>query len=581
MALEPNEPSPEDLELLQLGGASDASALASLHELWLSGKARELPTASLGRLTALTCLRFDRNKSERLPPEIGRLHSLRILSADSNLFEGLPREIGMLTRLTQLSLSRNKLRTLPAEFSGLVALRCAWLAHNELTRLPSLDGLRGLEILDLRSNLLHTLQAVSESATAEPPRRALRSQELVKLRFLALEGNPSHRSEGRRVSGRVGEAHSAPLVISEIFGVGDAGERDEALCRAVEAAHPNGARSGRVAFANLRHDTTGAPRLVRPKARGRAAFKAAVMLLIARARARRRAPPSPVSKAYMQATLRSRESVRRSRSTAVQKPRGPPLALADARKRLEPPSRVALREGLVAASKPNATEHINIADEALRADAERAVAEDATVRAAADARKHRLAQASLAKYERCWARQAYLQPRVKVEAGPAAVNAPLRPRGDNRCRPSSSPASHTPLEHAVSTAPEFEAFEGALRKRIHDCTTMRKAAVSQKGGGGLPPPPGSTRVRVTGMGPPQPPPPPLEASLMPLDVSGNAARYLDHLQYTRERELEREHDAGDDERVLAAAASLRRPPFAGLAPARPSGDVWLAVSPHE
>ena len=123
---------------------------SSLQELWLSGKAPELPAASLGRLTGLTCLRFDRNKSEHLPPEIGQLRSLRILSAESNRFEVLPREIGALTRLTQLSLSRNRLRTLPAEFSGLVALRCAWLAHNQLTQLPSLDGLRGLEILDLR-----------------------------------------------------------------------------------------------------------------------------------------------------------------------------------------------------------------------------------------------------------------------------------------------------------------------------------------------------------------------------------------------------------------------------------------------
>ena len=146
-----------------------------------------------------------------------------------------------------------------------------------------------------------------------------------------------------------------------------------ALCRAVEAAHPNGARSGRVAFANLRHDTAGAPRLVHPKARGRAAFKAAVTLLIAHARARRgRAPPSPASKAYMQGTLRSRETVRRSRSMSLEKPRGPPLA--EARKRHEPPSRAALREEVVAASKPHAIGHI--ADEALRADAERAVAKD-------------------------------------------------------------------------------------------------------------------------------------------------------------------------------------------------------------
>ena len=82
------------------------------------------------------------------------------------------------------------------------------------------------------------------------------------MRWLALDGNPTRRLEGRRVSGRIGEAYSAPLVITEIFGMGDALERDEALCRAVEAAHPNGARSGRVAFANLRHDTAGAPRLV-------------------------------------------------------------------------------------------------------------------------------------------------------------------------------------------------------------------------------------------------------------------------------------------------------------------------------
>ena len=570
---------PADLALLQLGGA-DASALSSLQELWLSGKAPELPAASLGRLTGLTCLRFDRNKSEHLPPEIGQLRSLRILSAESNRFEVLPREIGALTRLTQLSLSRNRLRTLPAEFSGLVALRCAWLAHNQLTQLPSLDGLRGLEILDLRCNALRTLRADGENATASPPRRALRSQELVKLRWLALDGNPTRRLEGRRVSGRIGEAYSAPLVITEIFGMGDALERDEALCRAVEAAHPNGARSGRVAFANLRHDTAGAPRLVHPKARGRAAFKAAVTLLIAHARARRgRAPPSPASKAYMQGTLRSRETVRRSRSMSLEKPRGPPLA--EARKRHEPPSRAALREEVVAASKPHAIGHI--ADEALRADAERAVAKDSAARAAADARKHKLAQASLAKYERCWGRQAYLKPRVKNEAGPATITAavPPRPRSGNRRRLSSSPASYNPLEHAVRTAPEFEAFEGALRRRIHDCTTMRKAAVSQKGGGGLPPPPGSIRVRVTGMGPPQPPPPPLEASLMPLDVSGNAAHYCDHLRYTRERELAREHDAGDDERVLAAAASLRRPPFAGLAPARPSGDEWLAINTRE
>ena len=262
---------------------------------------------------------------------------------------------------------------------------------------------------------------------------------------------------------------------------------------------------------------------------------------------------------------------------SLEKLRGPPLA--EARRRHEPPSRAALREEVVAASKttPSGTSPTRRC-----APMPSAVAKDSAARGRGR-EEAKLAQASLAKYERCWGRQAYLKPRVKNEAGPATITAavPPRPRSGNRRRLSSSPASYNPLEHAVRTAPEFEAFEGALRRRIHDCTTIRNAAVSQKGGGSLPPPPGSIRVRVTGMGPPQPPPPPLEASLMPLDVSGNAARYLDHLQYTRERELEREHDAGDDERVLAAAASLRRPPFAGLAPARPSGDVWLAVNPHE
>ena len=134
----------------------------------------------------------------------------------------------------------------------------------------------------------------------------------------------------------------------------------------------------------------------------------------------------------------------------------------------------------------------------------------------------------------------------------------------------------------MRTAPEFEAFEGALRRRIHDCTTIRNAAVSQKGGGSLPPPPGSIRAcELRAWARRSRPRPLLEASLMPLDVSGNAAHYCDHLRYTRERELAREHDAGDDERVLAAAASLRRPPFAGLAPARPSGDEWLAINTRE
>lgn len=226
-----------DLALVREGcarrDAHDAAvALEDVRELWLSGKASALPSSALRCLTRLTCLRFDGNRCQVLLPEIGALRSLRFLSLESNLLERLPAEIGSLSQLTQLVLSRNRLRALPVEFNGLVALRRAWLGKNALTRLPRIVALRQLETLDLRDNSLRTLRT-------HMGERAFNGHEVPALRWLALDGNPSVAPESRRVSARVGERYRPPLIVRELFGVATA-QRDEHICRAVEAAHPHG-----------------------------------------------------------------------------------------------------------------------------------------------------------------------------------------------------------------------------------------------------------------------------------------------------------------------------------------------------
>ena len=139
---------------------SSIGKLSKLRSLSFERTGLATISPEIGNLKSLEFLSFNSNKIKKIPPEIGNLISLRGFGVISDsMFESLPPEIGKLSSLEALGIKMcPKFTKLPDEICNLKSLESLDLIENKLTELPkdignlsSLKGWVGLQNNNLKS----------------------------------------------------------------------------------------------------------------------------------------------------------------------------------------------------------------------------------------------------------------------------------------------------------------------------------------------------------------------------------------------------------------------------------------------
>nr|KAF6433912.1 leucine rich repeat containing 8 VRAC subunit A [Molossus molossus] len=112
----------------------------------------------IGNLTNLERLYLNRNKIEKIPPQLFYCRKLRYLDLSHNNLTFLPADIGLLQNLQNLAITANRIEALPPELFQCRKLRALHLGNNVLQSLPSRVGeLTNLTQIELRGNRLECL----------------------------------------------------------------------------------------------------------------------------------------------------------------------------------------------------------------------------------------------------------------------------------------------------------------------------------------------------------------------------------------------------------------------------------------
>ncbi len=133
----------------------EIAQLQVLHALNLShNRIKELPP-ELFELRAMEGANLSGNHIERLPPEVGGWHRMRFLNLSGNKLRELPDRLGDCAILEELHLADNRIEVLPETIGFLGNLRVLNLSRNKLKKLPEcLFGMDRLDQLNLKGNKL-------------------------------------------------------------------------------------------------------------------------------------------------------------------------------------------------------------------------------------------------------------------------------------------------------------------------------------------------------------------------------------------------------------------------------------------
>ncbi|KAK6544148.1 cysteinyl-tRNA synthetase [Orbilia ellipsospora] len=129
-----------------------------------NNRLKNLSKAQLHKHVNLVALKMANNRIQELPQEFSEFHNLRGLNVASNYLVEIPPLISKLVSLLELDMSFNKIKAVPEDMGSLKALERLILSHNQITGdLPAgLAGLRSMKELDIRHNLLNSIDVLGE-----------------------------------------------------------------------------------------------------------------------------------------------------------------------------------------------------------------------------------------------------------------------------------------------------------------------------------------------------------------------------------------------------------------------------------